>query len=91
MKKLYIQREANQSGSVEIGNGFYVNKVGKDGNGNSCVWVQKGAGKSKKIQLVGVIPNKKEIALGKLDFFRDKNDLDTKKSIDAREYFLNVT
>ena len=88
MKKLNIQKEAKKPKYVEIGDGFYVNKVGKDPNGNSCVWVQKGEGRSKKIQLVGVIPNKKDIIADGIEFFQDKNDPDTKKSVDAlKEYY----
>lgn len=88
MKKLNIQKEAKKPKFVEIGDGFYVNKVGKDPNGNSCVWVQKGAGRSKKIQLVGVIPNKKDIITEGIEFFQDKNDPDIQKSIKAlKDYY----
>lgn len=89
MNKLTILKEAKKPKYVEIGKGFYVNKVGKDPNGNSCVWVQKGAGRAKKIQLVGKIPNKSDIISDKLEFFQDKNDPDTKKSIDAIIEYYN--
>lgn len=88
MKKLSIQKEAKKPKYVEIGDGFYVNKVGKDPNGNSCVWVQKGAGRSKKIQLVGNIPNKKDIISDGIEFFQDKNDPDTQNSVKAlKDYY----
>jgi hypothetical protein len=88
MNKLNIEREAKQPKYVDIGDGFYVNKVGLDPNGNSCVWVSKGSGRAKKIQMGGTIPNKSDIMSDKLKFFQDKNDPDTKKSIEKiKEYY----
>ena len=85
MKKLCI---AKQPKYVDIGDGFYVNKVGLDPNGNSSVWVSKGSGRAKKIQMTNAIPNKSDIMSDKLKFFQDKNDPDTKKSIEAiKEYY----
>lgn len=89
MNRLNITREAKKPKFVEIGGGFYVNKVGKDPNGNSCVWVQKGAGRAKKIQLVGNIPNKKDIISDKMEFFQDKNDPDTQASVKALKDYYN--
>jgi len=85
MKKLNIAgiTEAKMPKYVEIGTGLYVNRVGKDENGNSCVWVSKGSGRAQKIQLVGTIPNKSDIISQKLNFFMDKNDPDTKASVKA--------
>jgi hypothetical protein len=42
---------------VDIGDGFYIHKTGLDVNGNSCVWVSKGANKPKRIQTNGNTPS----------------------------------
>lgn len=88
MKKLNIQTEAKQPKYVDIGDGYYVNKVGLDPNGNSSVWVSKGSGRAKKIQMGGTIPHKRDIMEDKLKFFQDKNDPDTKEAISKiKEYY----
>lgn len=88
MKKLSILTEAKQPKYVDIGDGYYVNKVGLDPNGNSSVWVSKGSGRAKKIQMGGTIPHKRDIMEDKLKFFQDKNDPDTKEAISKiKEYY----
>ena len=42
--------------SIDIGEGRYVHKHGRDTNGNHSVWVSQGAGKPQKIQSVQNLP-----------------------------------
>lgn len=68
--------------SVDIGDGFYIDKVGMDNNGNSSVWMSKGSNKAKKIQINGVITDKSNVMSDKLEYFEDKEDTKVKKTIE---------
>lgn len=67
--------------SVEIGKGFYVNKVGMDSNGNKSVWVSKGSNKSFKIQTNGNVPTAHSHA-SNVNWFADKENPKVKKAIE---------
>ena len=41
---------------VDIGDSFYVHKIGRDTNGNKSIWVSKGNNKPIKIQTNGNLP-----------------------------------
>ena len=73
---------------VDIGEGFYVSKVGKDANGNSSVWVSKGSGRAKKIQINGVVSDKSNVMSEKLKYFDNQNDPKVKKTIkEIKDYY----
>lgn len=67
--------------SVEIGKGFYVNKVGMDSNGNKSVWVSKGSNKSFKIQTNANAPTAHSHA-SNVKWFDDKENPKVKKAIE---------
>ena len=73
---------------VDIGDGLYVIKVGKDSNGNSSVWIAKGSGRAKKIQMVGVIYDKNSVMSEKLKYFDDLDNPDVKRTIkEIKDYY----
>jgi hypothetical protein len=73
---------------VDIGDSLYVHKVGYDTNGNSSVWVSKGANRAKKIQMGGVVYNKNDIMRDKLKYFEDMSDSGVKRSVkEIKDYF----
>lgn len=74
--------------SVDIGDGYYVKKVGNDTNGNSSVWVSKGANKAKKIQMNGVVKDKSNVMTDKLKYFENNKNTKVKKSIkEIKDYY----
>ena len=75
--------------SVDIGKGYYVTKIGKDKNGNKCVYVAKGSNKAKAIQTNGNCPTVHSDAT-KPSWFSDSTDPDVKKGIAEIMEYLGV-
>lgn len=75
--------------AVDIGKGYYVTKIGKDKNGNKCVYVAKGSNKAKAIQTNGNCPTVHSDAT-KPSWFSDSSDPDVKKGISEIMDYLGV-
>ncbi len=90
IEELFV--EAKKFKYVQLGNSsYYVNKVGKDVNGNWSYWVSKGNGKSKKIQVTGNVKGEKVTDITRFQD-TDKNIEKVKKSvIDYYKKYLEQT
>jgi len=67
---------------VDIGDSFYVHKIGRDTNGNKSIWVAKGNNKPIKIQTNGNLPITHKNAMTNLSWFDADDRKPVKDSID---------